>query len=185
MTKEIKAGSIVLLVILISVVAVIGYFIHKKQTSTYPLVVILPKTEGLERHCDIRYLGVKIGSVKNVGTINRNAYAAIQIKKDVKIPLNSKVNVSRVGLFSEKIISFVPSNSDFFYSPNDTIKNASIDTISSFAKFAGAANAVVGIGNIVVQNKVSAKLDTVISILKKIDETNKTKNQSSLTKDGE
>jgi len=104
-----------------------------------------------------------MGRVKNL-----NNFLLTQTRW-TKIPIDSKIEVNRIGLFSEKIISVFPSNRNEYYKVNDTIKNATIDTIPQFSGFSTAANAVVGVGNMMLQKEIISKLDTVIALLKEKD----------------
>jgi ABC-type transporter Mla subunit MlaD len=166
MNKEIKVGLLIFTIIVSLITLYIGYKFYRIHSSTYPLTIIFPKKEGLEKNNAVTYLGVKIGQIKKIGTDINEVYVDVMIDKTNKIPVDSKYAIKRIGLFSEKEISISPGNNKEFYKANDTINYSDVDTTPSFDKMSDVTNTFVGVSNIMLQKEIIAKLDTVIELLK-------------------
>lgn len=166
MKKEINVGLLIFTAIILLITLSIGFRLYKIHTNTYPLTFIFPETDGLKTNDAITCLGVKIGHVKKMETDVNKVYVNVLINNNNKIPVDSRIKINRIGLFTDNEISVSPGNSNEYCKANDTIKHSIADKIPSFNKIADVTNSLVGVGNIMLQKEIISKLDTIITLLR-------------------
>ena len=67
-----------------------------------------PQVVGLNPSAEVRFVGVKVGSVENIEPDGLGVRVSLKLKSDVKIPKASQVTISSSGVMGEKFISIQP-----------------------------------------------------------------------------
>jgi phospholipid/cholesterol/gamma-HCH transport system substrate-binding protein len=94
---------------------------------------------GVNSGADIQVAGVKIGTVREL-SLNEDAYAivAMQIAKDVKIPVDSIASVKSKGIIGDKFIQITLGGDEEVFNEGDTLTEteSAVDLESLISKFA-------------------------------------------------
>ena len=75
---------------------------------------------GLSPKADVRLNGVPVGKVEDLVSDAKGVTVLLRVKEDVKIPTDSKIMVTGVGVMGEKFINIIPStdNGEYIKSGN-------------------------------------------------------------------
>lgn len=111
---ELKVGIFVFigLVILTYFVLSIGNF--KTLTSGYEVNFIFNFADGVKAGAPVRFAGVSVGEVKEIGFFSVSNEARNQVRvvcridKAVKVPVGSRIWINTLGLLGEKYIEIIP-----------------------------------------------------------------------------
>ena len=82
--------------------------------SGYELNARMPKVDGLGVGTDVRLAGIKIGTVSNL-TLDPRTYLVtvhLNIRNDVKIPVDSSLLVTSAGILGSSYLSITPGGDD-------------------------------------------------------------------------
>lgn len=98
----------------LAVVAVAGFFLvfslsQRSDASTgnsYDLIAKFDRADGISPGTDVRVAGVKVGTVKSISLDQKTykAEAALAIRKDVQIPMESAAKIQADGLLGGSYI---------------------------------------------------------------------------------
>ena len=109
MSTEAKVGAFTLAgLVLLTVVLVHLSGFTLGQEKTYKVYVSFPQVVGLNPSAEVRFVGVKVGSVENIEPDGLGVRVSLKLKSDVKIPKASQVTISSSGVMGEKFISIQP-----------------------------------------------------------------------------
>ncbi len=122
MRNEIKVGIFVLL----SLLAVLYLTFQVKSLQDfrekgYILYAVVSDASGLARKSRVKMRGVKIGIIKDMKLIQNGVKLKLLINENVKIPLGSAVTVAQDNVLGGKYLKIIPSNSNEYYKPGETI----------------------------------------------------------------
>lgn len=157
---------IIILTLILVCFGFVSYRILKQHFNSYVLTLVFQKADGVSVGDEVRYLGVEVGQVKKINTVDKKVIVDIVIDKKARVPINSIFHVQKTGLFSQRSVSIIPGNESNYYHSNDTIFNAAVDTVPSLELLSNTASAAAGVGTMVMQSKIISKLDTIIKLLK-------------------
>mgnify|MGYP003585924064 FL=1 len=109
MSTEAKVGAFTVagLVLLAFVLVHISGF-HLGQQQTYKVYADFPQVVGLNPSAEVRFVGVKVGSVDTIDPVGLGVRVSLKLKPDVKIPRASQITISSSGVMGEKFVSIQP-----------------------------------------------------------------------------
>ena len=109
--------------------------------SGYELNAHLPKVDGLGVGTDVRLAGIKVGSVSDMTLDPRTYLVAVHmnIRDDIKIPVDSTLLVTSAGILGSSYLSITPGGDDKMMAPGAYFENAqgSIDLNGLIGRFMG------------------------------------------------
>lgn len=102
--------------------------------SGYEIQARVPRVDGLGVGTDVRLAGIKIGTVSDL-TLDPKTYLVtmhMNVRNDVKIPVNSSLMVTSTGLLGSSYISITPGGDDKVLASGGMIENSqgSVDLMS-------------------------------------------------------
>jgi phospholipid/cholesterol/gamma-HCH transport system substrate-binding protein len=108
--------------------------------SGYEIQARLSRVDGLGVGTDVRLAGIKIGSVSDL-TLDPKTYLVtvhMNVRDDVKIPVDSSLMVTSSGLLGSSYISISPGGDDKMLSSGGMIANSqgSVDLMGLINRFA-------------------------------------------------
>ncbi len=105
----------------------------------YPIYAFFTSISGLKKGAKIEMVGVKIGTVSNVGIDKERLLAKVEFHIDNSIELSEDViaSVKTSGIIGQKYIDILPGGSDIMLEPGEEIFNteSSLDIESLVRKF--------------------------------------------------
>lgn len=108
-------------------------------SRTYTVNAEFSNISGVNTGADIQVAGVKIGTVRRL-SLSEDAYAmvAMQINRDVKIPLDSVASVKSKGIIGDKFIQISLGGDEEVFKEGDilTETESTVDLESLISKFA-------------------------------------------------
>ena len=134
-----------------SVVAVASVFLAlayyrtgSGSLSGYEIDAKLPKVDGLAIGTDVRLAGIKIGTVSDL-TLDPRTYLVtvhMDIRKDIKLPVDSSILVTQSGFLGGQYLSVTPGGDDKMMAAGSYFENAqgSIDVMSLVGRFANGSS---------------------------------------------
>jgi phospholipid/cholesterol/gamma-HCH transport system substrate-binding protein len=109
--------------------------------SGYELNARLPKVDGLGIGTDVRLAGIKIGSVSDLTLDPKNYLVTVHmnIRSDIKVPVDSSVLVTSSGILGSSYLSISPGGDDKMMAAGSFFENAqgSIDVMGLVGRFMG------------------------------------------------
>ncbi len=112
-------------------VALLGFYYLKGVPlfkKTQKLYVLLDEAAGVSPASPVAMHGIRIGKVASVSPKNKivgvdtfNVVFFINLNKDARIPLNSKVEIVELDMLGNKELRVVPSQSELFITSGDTL----------------------------------------------------------------
>jgi phospholipid/cholesterol/gamma-HCH transport system substrate-binding protein len=127
-------------VIVIAVLFVI--FVYRTTGTTvggYEIKANLSRVDGVSVGTDVRMSGLKIGTVSAMALDERNYLVtlSLDIHSGIKIPDDSSLVVTQMGLLGSSYVSISPGGSDKMLPPGGIIRNTqgSIDMMGLISKF--------------------------------------------------
>src|SRR5689334_5568150 len=110
------------------------------QLSGYEINAKLPKADGLAVGTDVRLAGIKVGTVSDL-TLDPKTYLVtvhMNIRNDIKLPVDSSVLVTQSGFLGGQYLSITPGGDDKMMSAGSYFENAqgSIDVMNLVGRFA-------------------------------------------------
>jgi phospholipid/cholesterol/gamma-HCH transport system substrate-binding protein len=108
--------------------------------SGYEVNAKVAKADGLAVGTDVRLAGIKVGSVSDL-TLDPKTYLVtvhMNIRDDVKLPVDSSVLVTQAGFLGGQYLSITPGGEDKMMVAGSFFENAqgSIDVMSLVGRFA-------------------------------------------------
>lgn len=146
-TTEIKVGILVL------VGAIVLFYMSFKvekfgffREEGYSLSVIVDNATGLDKRTPVFVAGVQVGNISRISLIGYKAKVRILVKKDVKVPVDSKAAIKSQSLLGDKYIEIIPGVDKKYFAEGDKITNVitSPDFDQLFASFDTAAKNIGG-----------------------------------------
>src|SRR4029079_11648040 len=137
--SETLIGAGVVLVAL--VFAALAYYRTGAGTlAGYEINAKLPKADGLAVGTDVRLAGIKVGTVSDL-TLDPQTYLVtvhMNIRNDVKLPVDSSVLVTQAGFLGGQYLSITPGGEDKMMASGAFFENAqgSIDVMNLVSRFA-------------------------------------------------
>ena len=112
--------------------------------SGYEVNAKIPKADGLAVGTDVRLAGIKIGTVSDM-TLDPKTYLVtvhMNIRNDIKLPVDSSVLVTQTGFLGGQYLSVTPGGDDKMMVAGAFFDNAqgSIDVMNLVGRFAGGEN---------------------------------------------
>jgi phospholipid/cholesterol/gamma-HCH transport system substrate-binding protein len=112
--------------------------------SGYEIQARLPKADGLGVGTDVRLSGIKIGSVTDLTLDPKNYLVTLHmnIRDDIKIPVDSSLMVTSAGLLGSSYVSITPGGDDKMLAAGGMIQNSqgSVDLMGLVGRFIGGGN---------------------------------------------
>ena len=136
---ETLVGAAVVAVAL--VFAVLAYYrTGSGAPSGYEVNARLAKADGLAVGTDVRLAGIKVGTVSDL-TLDPQTYLVtvhMNIRTDVKLPVDSSVLVTQAGFLGGQYLSITPGGDDKMMAGGAFFENAqgSIDVMNLVSRFA-------------------------------------------------
>ena len=141
---ETVIGAIVVAVAVIFL-AFAYYRTGSGSLSGYELNARMPKVDGLGVGTDVRLGGIKIGSISDL-TLDPKTYLVtvhVNIRDDIKIPVDSSVLVTSAGILGSSYLSITPGGEDKMMAPGAFFDNVqgSIDMMNLVGRMVGGDKA--------------------------------------------
>ena len=112
--------------------------------SGYEVNAKLAKVDGLSVGTDVRLSGIKIGTVTALTLDPKNYLVTVHmnIRDDVKLPMDSSVLVTQAGFLGDQYLSITPGGDDKMMTAGVFFESAqgSIDVMNLVGRFATGAN---------------------------------------------
>lgn len=107
-TSEVKVGAFALsgAAILAGMISFMGAF--SLGRGGYELHVDYPQVSGLMPGHEVRYAGVKVGSVKKINVSPDKVEVITEIDDNIKIPEGASFSIGADGILGEKFVSVLP-----------------------------------------------------------------------------
>lgn len=145
--KELLIGIISVVAILILIFGINllkGKVILSKQNTYY---AVFPNVEGLMKSGSVYMNGLQIGTISGIDYLDPTVsrfLIALSIKKDIKIPLDSKAVIFSSGILDGNGIKIVPGKSTAFLSRDDTLQTEiEQSTFTYLAPMVGRADVIL------------------------------------------
>jgi phospholipid/cholesterol/gamma-HCH transport system substrate-binding protein len=111
--------------------------------SGYEVNAKLAKVDGLAVGTDVRLAGIKVGTVSSL-TLDPKTYLVtvhMDIRKDVKLPVDSSILVTQAGFLGGQYLSITPGGDEQMMAAGAFFDNAqgSIDLMNLVGRFATGA----------------------------------------------
>jgi phospholipid/cholesterol/gamma-HCH transport system substrate-binding protein len=123
-TTEFKVGVVVLvgIAILFYMSFRVGRFGLVAEKG-YTITAHFKNTAGLDNKSPVQVAGVEIGRVNKI-TLDKNvAKAAMTIKNDVQIPVDSKIAIKSFGILGDKYLEIIVGNATTYLKDGDELGN--------------------------------------------------------------
>jgi phospholipid/cholesterol/gamma-HCH transport system substrate-binding protein len=108
--------------------------------SGYEIQARLPRVDGIGIGTDVRLSGIKIGSISDLTLDPKNYLVTVHmnVRDDIKIPVDSSLMVTSSGLLGSSYISLTPGGDDKMLPPGGMIQNSqgSVDLMGLINRFA-------------------------------------------------
>jgi len=133
----IGAGVVVVALIF---AALAYYRMGAGHLSGYEINAKVPKADGLAVGTDVRLAGIKVGTVSDL-TLDPKTYLVtvhMNIRDDIKLPVDSSVLVTQAGFLGGQYLSITPGGDDKMMTAGSFFENAqgSIDVMGLVGRFA-------------------------------------------------
>lgn len=158
--KELLIGIISVVAILVLIFGINllkGKVILSKQTTYY---AVFPNVEGLMKSGNVYMNGMHVGTISDIHYLDPTVshfLIAMSIKKDIKIPLDSKAVIFSSGILEGNGIKIVPGQNVSFLSAEDTLQTEiEQSTLTNLAPMVEKANVIL------------LKLDTTLHMLNSV-----------------
>ncbi len=95
--------------------------VHVAPAHRYPLVARFASVGSLREGATVAIAGVPVGSVRNIGIVQYQAEAVLEIDRDVRLPADTIASVRTLGLLGETYVSLAPGASERMLAPGARI----------------------------------------------------------------
>lgn len=141
-TETVVGAAVVALALVFAVLAYYGTGVGGQ--SGYEVNAKLAKADGLAVGTDVRLAGIKVGTVSGLVLDPRTYLVTVQmdIRNDVKLPLDSSILVTQAGFLGGQYLSITPGGDEQNMAPGSFFENAqgSIDVMNLVGRFATGAS---------------------------------------------
>ncbi len=124
LNNEIKTG---ILGIVALTLTILGFKFLKGSgmfSSNHTMYAKFANTDGLTPSSYVRYMGVNVGSVKEIAIKGKDEVeVAFSLQNDLKLPKDTKVFIEADGLLGGKVLRILPGNSTEFLKNNDILQS--------------------------------------------------------------
>jgi phospholipid/cholesterol/gamma-HCH transport system substrate-binding protein len=144
--RDNNIGETVIGAVVVAIAVLFIAFVYTRSSggglSGYEIQARLDKVDGLGVGTDVRLSGIKIGSVADL-TLDPRTYLVtvhMNIRNDVKIPVDSSLVVTSSGLLGSSYISITPGGDDKMLASGGMIGNSqgSVDLMGLINRFIAA-----------------------------------------------
>ncbi len=134
MNSETKVGAVTLLGLALLFGIAAFYGVIKVGEAGYPLHVDFERVDGLKVGGQVRYAGVDVGRVTQIGVTEKGkARASVRVWSGNSIPEGSAFTIGSDGLLGEKYVSISPPDQrDKFLPPNTVVEGLPSQGIETF-----------------------------------------------------
>lgn len=108
-STEAKVGSVSLIACMLLAYMMIHLGNFTFGDKGYPVQAVFRQVNGLKEGNMVRYAGVDVGRVKEVGVLPQGVQVTMMLDMGVKIPEGSKFIIGADGLMGEKYINIIPA----------------------------------------------------------------------------
>ena len=109
------------------------------ESKSYTLYAEFDNIAGVKAGADIQIAGVKVGTVKDLA-LSEDAYAkvAMQVDRDVEVPVDSIASVKSMGIIGDKFIQISLGGDEEVFEEGGVITDteSAVDLESLISKFA-------------------------------------------------
>ena len=141
---EIAAGAAVL-----AVAAGFAFYAAKGagwaagSAASYPLTASFRAVDGISAGSDVRLAGLKVGTITKL-ELNPETFfadAVIEVRQDIKLPVDSAILISSEGLLGGNFVEILPGGALENLEPGAEIEDTqgSVSLVSLLMKFVGAS----------------------------------------------
>lgn len=94
------------------------------NTNGYTLKASFQSADGITKGSEAKIAGVKIGTVSDIVLDKTSffAWVSINVEKEIKLPKDTRLEVTTSGILGSKYISVIPGDSDEILANGDQIK---------------------------------------------------------------
>lgn len=151
--NELKVGATLVFAGIVLVFGILWLGGFEFGETKYPLTVVFPEVGGLAPGDRVTVAGLESGNVEDLGLMpDGKVQVHIMVRKDIKIPTDSRFSVASYGLIGAKTVTVRPGVAGEFYEPGATV-------IGGYDK---------GLGD--VMSEMGEALAEIRSVLKSADE---------------
>ena len=118
---EIITGILVLVIVAVIIFYSLNVQNMSADKNSYVISGNCANAEGITKGSEILISGIKIGHVEDMLLDTENYTAAIKMRLYKRIPQDSCISISGIGLFSPKYLSITAGASDVLLTSNDTV----------------------------------------------------------------
>jgi phospholipid/cholesterol/gamma-HCH transport system substrate-binding protein len=142
--RDNNLGETVIGAVVVAIAVLFIAFIYTRTASGglsgYEIQARLSRVDGLGVGTDVRLAGIKIGTVSDL-TLDPKTYLVtvhMNVRNDVKIPVDSSLMVTSTGLLGSSYISITPGGDDKVLVSGGMIENSqgSVDLMGLIGRFA-------------------------------------------------
>jgi phospholipid/cholesterol/gamma-HCH transport system substrate-binding protein len=141
-TTEIKVGILVIIGVMLLFymsfkVEKFGFF----REDGYELSVIVDNATGLDARTPVFVAGVQVGNISKISLAGYKAKVRMLVRKNIKVPVDSKVAIKSQSLLGDKYIEIIPGVDNKYFAEGDKMTDVitSPDFDQLFARFDTAA----------------------------------------------
>lgn len=114
-------------VIIIAIAFLIFAYKNGNQSASangYTLKASFQSAEGITKGSEVRLAGVKIGTVYDIALDKTSffAWVSISVEKGIKLPKDTRLEVTTSGILGSKYVSVIPGDSEEFLASGDQVK---------------------------------------------------------------
>jgi len=151
--NELKVGATLVVSGIVLVFGILWLGGFEFGDTKYPLTVVFQEVGGLVGGDRVTVAGVESGNVEELGLMpDGKVKVHIMVRKDIRIPVDSRFSVASYGLIGAKTVTVRPGVSQEFFEPGSTV-------IGAYDK---------GLGDVV--SEIGEALTDIRQVLKSADE---------------
>ena len=140
---------------------------HLFFSREYPLHVRFDDVVGLTDQAPVYMRGYRVGSAKKVDLAAETILVTIAVKKNVRIPEDSKFEINTLNFLGEKGIMIFPGDSDRFLDPDSSVEGANKDLMALAKNILFKAKEKVEEGNLdQAITKLSESVDSFRALIR-------------------
>jgi ABC-type transporter Mla subunit MlaD len=165
MNRRVKTGIVMIAAALAIAGGVLGIrsLSHRSQ---YNLRLHLDSASGLCVRDPVMIQGLKSGSVGELSMVGDRPLAVLSFRKGIRVPVGSRFELLRLGLFGERGIGIQLHDTNAYYRNGEdvTAERQPSDAHVSFPEAMGVTMGALGAAS---SREIADKLDTVITLLRR------------------
>jgi phospholipid/cholesterol/gamma-HCH transport system substrate-binding protein len=129
--KKISSEMLVGILVLIGIILLfymsfrIGRFGAIGQQG-YEIMVTLNNATGLDPRSPVQIAGIEVGRIKTIKLEGYKANVVLLIKKEIKIPADSKATVKTQGTLGDRYVEIIPGTAQAYLAVGDRINDATV-----------------------------------------------------------